>query len=161
MERIQAMLIDGTAQGEIMAAEDVSRFIVSSINRGHSYTNPNLQYPLNPAGNELSEEELERIFSLLEGKQTMTEIGKICGIHEKAVSAINLGKIYKRNRKYPIRSFRLTPSLAEEVKKDLMNESLTIGDIATKYGKTKGTIYNINCGKTFFSTETNYPMRNF
>lgn len=92
------------------------------------------------------------------------EIAKKHNVSDKVISDINHGYSHiVDGEKYPIRIKKglqkLTHGQVKEIKSLLINTNYSYNNIANKYGVSKGVIYHINKGLTFYNDNYNYPLR--
>lgn len=92
------------------------------------------------------------------------EIAKKYNLTDKIIADINHGYTHKVDgQQYPIRIKKglqkLTEKQADGIKEDLLNSTLTFGEIAEKFNTTKNNISQINQGRNFRRDKNTYPIR--
>lgn len=123
----------------------------------------------------LTEEQFKRIYQdLLDNALSLQEIADKYEIHLSTVSKLNNGHSYFHSEiNYPIRSKK--PKVAgiysgnskfsqediDHIYSLLIENIVSINEIANLYKVNSSTIRNINNGKTYFNDKLNYPLRNF
>lgn len=142
----------------------VSSAIISEINQGHTYFNPDLNYPLRD-NKKYSQEKLKQITYALQYEldKSLQDISKEYDCDKSFLNDINQGKAYFREYlTYPIRKGKMKK--AEEifplVVNDLKNTDLKQKDIAIKYQISRQCVSDINCGRKYYHSDYNYPIRN-
>ena len=115
--------------------------------------------------NTVTDENLYQIIEdLRNSKLTDRAIAKKYNLTDKIIADINHGYSHRLNNiSYPIREKRgrqkLTKEQVSEIKILLKTTSLSYTQIAKQFGVTKSNIYHINTGRTFKSSEEEYPIR--
>lgn len=123
----------------------------------------------------LTEEQFKKIYQdLLDNTLSLQEIANKYEIHLSTVSRLNNGHSYFHSEIiYPIRTAK--PKVAginsgnskfsqEDINRIyslLIEDIVSIEEIANLYKVNPSTIRNINNGKTYFNNKLNYPLRNF
>lgn len=165
---------------EIGKKYNVSRIMISKINRGTAFCSPNnLQYPIRNEdvsrkmggyyNKKINEETLSNIIKdLKEDKLSIKKIAKKYNVSRDTISDINNGHSYVNKKlTYPIRKLKyisnrtLLPEQVKEVYNLLKNTNLTIKEISKKFSISDSAISNINKGITYFNDEISYPIRSF
>lgn len=95
-------------QIEIAKKYNVSQQLVISINLGMTHKRKGLEYPIIKTSKYHCDEKIvdEIIYLLKNSLCTCSEIAKYFGFSTSTVKAINSGRNYKKDIKYPIRNFR-------------------------------------------------------
>ena len=115
--------------------------------------------------NTISEDTVLNIINdLKNSKLSDRDIAKKYGCTDKVVADVNHGYSHRQdNEKYPIRKKsglqKLTLEQAKEVMFKLVNTQISYQKLADEYDVTKGVIYNINKGLTFYDSNNTYPLR--
>lgn len=141
----------------------ITEDILRHINRGDSWRDERLTYPLRGFEADIVEEKVEEVKRLLkETKMTQKEIGNLFGFSRSFVTMINIGENhYDPLENYPIRKQnvkRLTP--VEEIKQEILNSKTPLNQIAEKFQVSTDVVYNINQGRTYRDQRYTYPLRN-
>lgn len=150
---------------EISKKYNIDVNYLSSINRGLSRRNDNLNYPLRKNGNErLKQDVVENvIYYLLYTFESIENIAKLMKIDSNVIYDINKGRHFYCNEelKYPIRQpyFRISDYLLDCIYNDLLDNKLKMSDIEKKYNLSKSTISRINLGKRYTRDNFSYPLR--
>ncbi len=170
IEQVKKMLELGTSFKEIQQNTGISLTHISEINTGKRRRDDNHTYPINSmtCGRKLNSEQVLEIIALLQqGKLSNREIGIKYNVCEGVITKINLGKSYKqKNIDYPIRS-RLESSKRKQLSEvelqklieDITKTNISFPKLAAKYGVGTTTIYNINNGTTRKQPKLIYPLR--
>ena len=125
----------------------------------------NIMYGENHPRNTLTEDTISNIISdLKNGNISDRDIAKKYNTTDKIVADINHGYSHRQeNETYPIRIKKglqkLTDIQVKEIIDVLINTNIGYQKIADNYGVSKGAIYHINKGLTFFDEKNNYPLR--
>ena len=124
-----------------------------------------------------SEEQLQIIYNELKNNLDLTleKIAKKYKVHLTTISNINNGHTYFHSTlKYPIRNAQQCKVCIEGVKNKLskfteqdlkeiyvllIDNKITMKEIAQKYNVYPSVIQNINNGKTYINKELDYPLR--
>lgn len=127
----------------------------------------NVMYGENNPRNTIKKEVADNIISdLIENKLSDRQIAKKYNTTDNIVADINHGIThYKNDINYPIRIKKgLQKIKTEEIKiiKDLLkNSNKSYKQIADLFQVSKGAIYHINKGLTFFNSKETYPLRSY
>lgn len=152
---------------------NISTATISNINKGITYKDESLTYPLRPTTKSsplyLSEEEKEEIFHKIKTELiTFEEISQKYGISLSSIYHINEGSMWKKEGEdYPLRKFHYSTNnklSLEQVKAihfDLINTRLSLRLIAEKNNTSIGTIQGIKNGsrKCYILPNFKYPLR--
>lgn len=165
---------------EIAEKFGVCKEVINRINQGIHYYNPNLSYPIregiksrfgfdNPTSAFYHNE--QKLYDIIETikshpEKTLKEIAEDFSISNGLIIQINTGRSYMvETEDYPIRKnarshkrFFSEEELAN-IKEDLVNSSLTMGDIGKKYSCDRKVISDINSGKREYQENWSYPLR--
>ena len=115
-EIIEYLLFSNLSQRQIAEIVGTTERIVNSINKGETHSLDKYNYPLRRKFCHYSQKTLEQIYWLLEYSDASLEsIAKFFGLTKGNISQINLGKILKSRRKYPIRSNTGVPRDKQEI----------------------------------------------
>lgn len=167
---------------EIGTMYDMSIHAISDINRGKSWFNADLSYPLRKKNNNekkrikhnkysgvLTREEIVGIISDLKDTYlTNTEIAKKYNCSKLSIASINNGKnLISREIEnvFPIRKDKIDINNKiilnkEKIFSDISNPNILLGDIAKKYKISHLTIQKINNGELLHNSKVSYPLRN-
>lgn len=104
------------------------------------------------------------IEELKDGKLSDRELAKKYETTDKIIADINHGYSHHKDEiQYPIRKKLGLQKISEEqlfeIRKYLKDTCLSYQEIANLYGVSKGAIYHINKGLTFFDNKIDYPIR--
>ena len=137
----------------------VTVYTISDINRGKSFHDDNIKYPIRPAPEKsvLDDEKVALIIDMLQNtNMNQLDIGLATNVLEYTVGEINRGKNSwcPKDLSYPIRKPIQANTYQnvldkEQVKKivyDLCFSSETLDKIGTKYGVAKNTVGDISRG---------------
>ena len=115
-EIIEYLLFSNLPQRQIAEIVGTTERIVNSINKGETHSLDKYNYPLRRKFCHYSQKTLEQIYWLLEYSDASLEsIAKFFGLTKGNISQINLGKILKSEREYPIRSNTGIPRDKQEI----------------------------------------------
>ena len=121
-----------------------------------------------------SQEDLDTIVKLLfETNIPMYKIAEEYNCNRITIERLNSGETYFNNKlKYPIRQEKYVPkggcengnsSLNQEqlnnLIEDLVNTTISMKELAIKYGIASNTLSQINNGKSYKNENLNYPLR--
>lgn len=115
--------------------------------------------------NTIKNDDLFKIINdLRKNKLSDREIAKKYNTTDKIVADINHGYSHRQeNINYPIRIKRglqkINKQQLDEIINMLLNTNLTYQQIADNFCLSKGAIYHINKGLTFYSKDLKYPIR--
>lgn len=123
----------------------------------------------------LTEEQFQQVYKdLIDNKLTMQQIANKYELHLSSISNINNGHHYFHSSiNYPIRKMKpgvagINSGNSKFSKEDLDNiiqllieNKLSIQEIASLYNVYDSTIRNINNGKTYKNEKLSYPLREF
>lgn len=146
---------------EIGEHYNVEERIIQSINKGETYKDDSLQYPLREFT--LSKEKLDRLtYDLKYSNLSYQELASLYHISLSQVKSINYGFSWRRDYlTYPIRRMIFTgnDNIYEKIQKDLLSTSLSLKCIAKKYECPLYVVNKINYGKLFKNDKLQYPLR--
>ena len=115
--------------------------------------------------NTLTNNEIDNIIKdLQENILSDRQIAKKNNTTDKIIADINHGITHKRDGiSYPIRIKKGLQKLknkdVEYIKERLRNSTDSYMDLCKKFNVSKGVIYHINTGKTFYNSNEKYPIR--
>lgn len=113
---IEYLLFSNFSQRQIAEIIGTTERVVNSINKGETHSIDGYSYPLRRKFCHYSQETLEQIYWLLEHSDASLEsIAKFFGLTKGNISQINLGKILKTEREYPIRNRVGSPRDKQEI----------------------------------------------
>lgn len=163
-----ALIVDDIIQ-DIMPLSDIAKKyhlsygVVSEINQGHTYYNPDLTYPLRNS-KRYSPDKLKQITYALkyELDKSLYDIAKEYNCDHSFLNDINQGKAYFRNYlTYPIRKGKMKRQ--EEylllLIDDLQHSSLSQKELAKKYQISAQVVSNVNRGYAGHQDSLTYPIR--
>lgn len=115
-EIIDMLLLSNKTQREIAQCIGTIERVINSINKGEAHRIEGYEYSLRNKFCHFSQKTLNEIMWLLENTDASLEsIAKYYNLTKGNISQINLGKIHKINRDYPIRSGTGRPREAMEI----------------------------------------------
>lgn len=160
---IDDIIIDVIPLREIAKKYNISYNIINEINQGHTYFNPDLNYPLR-ASKKYSEEKIKQLtYSLkYELDKTLKQIAKEYDCDPSFLNDINQGKVFFREHiKYPIRlgKMKRQQEYLFDLIDDLKNTSIPQKELAKKYQISIQTVSEVNTGKKGKQTSICYPIR--
>jgi group I intron endonuclease len=154
---------------EIGERFEVSVYCISDINRGKTFYNSNLEYPLRKSHkkSQISEKIVDEILDLLKNtNMTAKEISEQFGIHEYTVGQINRGKnsMCPKIYKYPIRNWEKSYTYNNKVSKEdvidicynLIFSDKKYSDISKEFEIAKNTVGDISRGLTWKEITKNF-----
>ena len=166
---------------EIGELYGVSMYAISDINRGRSWTQQNIKYPIREPHKSsisreykkvykgsLSKEIVEKIIKDLKDTYlTNTEIAKKYNVSKLSIASVNNGKnllARDMNDIFPIRkekidiNNKLIKNRANMIS-DILDPTIPYCDIEKKYRVNHSTLKRINEGTLLFNNNLNYPLR--
>lgn len=88
-------------------------------------------------------------------------ISEMTGVSVRTICNINIGVSWRNNSiTYPIRRYKLTKEIANNIIADLKDESISLDEIAEKYSIQKYVVLSINKGASHRRDNLKYPIRN-
>lgn len=146
------------------------KFYNSTVPNGYNILDGGAQYPNwsgieNPASAIQSIDVLNSVINDLKYSELLlTEIAQKYKIPLNTVHGVNTGSTYfNSNMDYPIRKenkwYKLSGENVQKLKKDLQYSSLTVKELAEKYGVSDVTIRNVNNGDFYSDEGREYPIR--
>ena len=103
-EIIEFLLFSNLSQRKIAEVIGTTERIVNSINKGETHSVPGHDYPLRTKFCHFSKQTLEQIkWLLIHTDASLESIAKYFNLTKGNISQINLGKIHKDDRAYPLR----------------------------------------------------------
>lgn len=127
--------------------------------------NTNVMYgECHPRSTVTDETVLNIISDLKEGSLSDRDISNKYNTSDKIVADINHGYSHRQeNEAYPIRRKiglqKLTMQQVNEIVDSLIHTNISYKNLADKYNVSKGVIYHINKGLTFYNDNYIYPLR--
>jgi predicted XRE-type DNA-binding protein len=110
------LLFSNLSQRKIAELVGTTERVVNSINKGETHSIEGHLYPLREKFCHFSRDTLEQIYWLLENSDASLEsLAKFFGLTKGNISQINLGKIHKLDREYPIRAKHGIPRNEQEI----------------------------------------------
>lgn len=165
---IQKMLIENCQGHEIREKyPQLTTSFLGNINLGLNFKNENFDYPLSKKQTFsicFTKKEIEEIKNDIKNGMIYIDIAKKWNITIGFISAINNGKTwFDKKEKYPlcIKGCSKIHNLiwVIPVQQDLIENKLTMTEIAKKYNKAYSTIKKINSGASHKNPEYIYPLR--
>lgn len=170
---IQTLLQKKMSMSQMSKKYNISVATISNINKGITYHNDNLSYPLRPTikGSELyfTDEKKDQIRKRIKTELiTLKQLGKEYNIRLSSMYKINCGEMWKdEHENYPLRKFhfsennKLTQEQVINIHYDLINTNMSLNSIAIKNNTSIGTIQAIKNGsrKAYILENFNYPLR--
>ena len=160
---VDDLIINLETIDELAKKYQVSRLVISEINLGHTYYNPDLNYPLRES-KRFSTEKLKQITYALQYEldKTMQDIALEYNCDKSFLNDINQGRSHFRDYlTYPLRKGKMKK--AEEIfpliLKDLIHTQLKQSEIAKKYQVSSQCVSDINCGRKYKQSGIEYPIR--
>lgn len=115
-EIVDMLLLSNKTQREIAQYIGTTERVINSINKGETHRIEGYEYPLRNKFCHFSQKTLNEIMWLLENTDASLEsIAQYYNLTKGNISQINLGKIHKINREYPIRLGTGRPREAMEI----------------------------------------------
>lgn len=147
-----------------IAKENLTTFkIVSAINRGTSYKNANLKYPLRKRDNDLINKQLAQEIKeeLLNGVLSLRALARKFSVNSSIIQNLNQGKLFFDEKvTYPLRIInKEKPKYLEKVIDLLKSSNLSFREIAETIGISYSSVQGINSGKYFYNDTISYPIR--
>lgn len=147
---------------EIAFQFGVTIYCISDINRGKSFHDDNLHYPLRPVPEKsyIDEDKINIIIDmLLNTNMTQDEIALATDIHSYTVGEINRGtnSWCPKDLNYPLRKpvqnntymNKINPKKVQEICYKLCFTNIKLEDIGKEYGIAKNTVGDISRGLTW------------
>lgn len=181
LDKIIDLLLNSSLTYEEICQECglTNRMILTRINSGQHYFNPNLSYPLRKKRidrNELNNKQskffnnkdllLDIIETLKNINLSYDEICSIYGISMTLLTNINTGKRYKVDGiNYPIRKKNasrqkiFSNDQLNEIRELLINTKISMTDIGKQFNISRDIVSDINNGKRQKQDNWNYPIR--
>lgn len=167
-KQILSNIVDDIIQQELTIKEIAEKYslsysIINEINLGHTYFNPDLNYPLRDS-KKYSQEKLKQLtYSLkYELDKSIVDIAKEYDCDESFLNDINQGKAYFREYlTYPIRlgKMKKQEQYLPLLLADLQNTSIPQKDLAKKYNISRQVVSQVNTGKRGHQKDLIYPIR--
>lgn len=137
--------------------------IVSAINRGTSYKNADLKYPLRKRDSDLIDELLVQKIKeeLLNGALSLRAIARKFSVNTSIIQNLNQGKLFfDEKATYPLRATnKEKPEHLEKIIDLLKSSNLSFRKIAEVIGISYSSVQGINSGKYFYDDTISYPIR--
>lgn len=162
-EIIEELIISQISLKDIADKHHVSYAIINEINMGHTYYNPDLNYPLRDS-KKYSQEKLKQITYALQYEldKSLKDIAREYKCDISFLNDINQGRAYFREYlTYPLRLGKMKyqqqylPLLLE----DLKNTNIPQKKLAKKYKISQMTVSEVNTGKKGHQPDIDYPIR--
>lgn len=160
---IEDLLLDDLSLKAISKKYGISYGVISELNQGHTYYNPDLAYPIRK-NNKYSDEKIKQItYSLkYELDKSLHDIAKEYNCDHSFLNDINQGRAYFRDYlTYPIRKGKMKRQLEylPLLLNDLIYTTIPQNELAKKYQISKQTVSEVNTGKRGYQENINYPIR--
>ena len=146
---------------EIANKYQLSKTVVSSINRGKTYHDDNYNYPLRKrfSDNYNKEKDREIFDELLNTKNSYREIAEKYSVTTFYVGEINKGNCFKQeNINYPLRKKEQNP-IYEIIKEKLQTSTLSLRALAKELNVSYSMVQSINSGRYHRDDWRDYPIR--
>lgn len=171
-EKIQQRLIHSRDTFKIIAEEyGVTIYAISDINRGHTFINDTLDYPLRkrPKRSVLNEQKITKIIDLLRNTTlNFAQIAEQVQCKEFTIGSINRGQNSwcPKDIKYPIRSAYkeytynniLTTDTVIKIIQEMLFTNNQLKDIGKKYNVARGTLGDISRGLSWKNITQNFKL---
>lgn len=159
---------------EIAAPYGVTIYCISDINRGRTFFNESLKYPLRKAPEKsfINEDKINIIIDLLcNSTKNMTDIALMTDVKEYTIGEINRGKNSwcPKDLEYPLRKPIKTNTYQNTLNQDKVIEicrllcftNITLEEIGKIYGVAKNTVGDISRGISWkeITQQFNCPIR--
>ena len=149
---------------ELSDIYEISLSQISNINQGRSWYRDYLEYPIRCSCFVGTDDIIEKIQKdLLSTSLSYPKLAEKYKCSKQTIQRINSGETYKNEKlKYPLRKTgKLTSQDIEEIYNLLIENKISINEIAAKYYVSDATIKRINSGKTKKYKKENYkyPLR--
>ena len=164
---IQDMLVNNATYDEITSKyKKLSRSLLSNINTGYNYKNPDLDYPLKKEfwKSEFSEEEIQSIKNDIKSGMPYSEISKRHrGISAGYISSINTGYYFKdENETYPLFVKECNDKkLIRQITQDLLWSDDPIRVVAERNGRKQDSVKKLHRGEVHKKKFFKYPLRDY
>lgn len=169
---IQQRLIHGHDTFKIIAEEyGVTIYAISDINRGHTFVNDTLDYPLRKRSKRsiLNTQKVMEIINLLKNTTlNFAQIAEQMQCNEFTIGSINRGQNSwcPKNIKYPIRTACkeytynniLTADTVVKVIHEMLFTNDPLKDIGKKYNVARGTLGDISRGLSWKTITQNFKL---
>jgi hypothetical protein len=155
---------------EIASYYKVSFVTISSINKGKTYRQEDIKYPIRnfqcsgEQENMLSEETVSKVIKDIQTTEiSLRQIALKYNANNAQIIGINEGTTPKYRREYlsyPLRASPQTNDTAiQGIKKALLDGVLSKQQIAFRFSVKLAVVSNINSGKTYFDENLVYPLK--
>jgi group I intron endonuclease len=142
---VEYLLFSNFSQRQIAEVVGTTERIVNSINKGETHSLEGYNYPLRRKCCHYSQKTLEQIYWLLEySDASLDSIANFFGLTKGNISQINLGKILKTEREYPIRPNAGVPRDKQEILSFLFERENTDLQYLTEHSKIFEGKENVN-----------------
>lgn len=160
---IDDLIIDVESLQQLAQKYSVSVLVISEINQGHTYYNPDLHYPLRES-KRYSDDKLKQITYALkyELDKSMRDLAKEYKCDVSYLNDINQGRAHFRDYLiYPLRKGKMkrAEEIFPQIVYDLKTTTLKSAEIARKYNVSDQCVSDINTGRKFYQASENYPIR--
>lgn len=140
---------------------NLDKRIITAINRGISYRQDHLTYPLRKRKTEtITNEQVTKIIDeLIQSRKSFRTLAAENNVTPYFITQVNIGKkFYNEQYTYPLRiDFRAAE--VAEVKKLLRTTDLSMRKIGELCNISYTMVNHINIGKYYFSENESYPIR--
>lgn len=155
------------SKNQIASKYNIPYGIVSSINAGRCYFDPNIVYPIKKHEGkfDIDEKTISKIKQMLkDGVKIKTIVNKLHLPNYSFVHAINVGRTYHDdNIEYPIQKAQnmFSDDMIRKIEYDIINTDMSLTKIAEKYGVNKSTTLHIKNGTClkYRNPDLTYPLR--
>lgn len=161
---VDDLIYSKKSQEKIALEHNVSKQIISRINRGTAYRLANFSYPLRKKTKDITEQEAETIRTLLSSRQyTVKEIAEQVKLPIDTIQLINKGKLLKNDHyNYPIYTGchrKLSDEQIKNIIQDLLATKKKFSELALEYSISARQIRGINNGTSWHDDNLIYPLR--
>lgn len=155
------------SKNQIASKYGIPYGIVSSINSGRCYFDPDIVYPIKKHEGkfDIDEKTISEIKQMLrDGVKIKTIVNKLHLPNYSFVHAINTGRTYHEdNIEYPIQKIqnRFSDDMIRRMENDIINTGMSLTEIAKKYGVNKSVPVYIKNGSwlKYRNPDLTYPLR--
>lgn len=170
-EIYELLKTDNITLKEIASYYGVSFRAISSINRGKTFRNESIRYPIRSEqlkgdrSKMLSPVDISAIiYAIKHSSKSLRQIAIELGINHAQVRAVNEGSCSAyvvKGETYPIRKSELFPSaeVVENIKRQLLSGRGTKHSIAADNDVSYVVVTNINSGRSYYDKNISYPIR--
>lgn len=155
---------------EIAAAYGVNSHTISNLNKGKTYHDSAVSYPIRDFqcsgefGNMIPDADVDAIIDdILHSDMSLRQIGMAHGARDSQIASINEGRAIRYRRdgmSYPLReSPRLERDMVTRIQAALMRGDTPKKKIAEQFGVSYAVVSNINAGRQWRDPSLPYPLK--